>query len=53
MTWIHEMTKGCPRCSNPIEVLPYLCLKSFSPRETAAASHIDSYNFRKTADAIT
>jgi hypothetical protein len=21
MTWIHEKTKSCPRCSNPIEVL--------------------------------
>ena len=21
MTWVHEMTKSCPRCSNPIEVL--------------------------------
>jgi hypothetical protein len=20
MTWIHEMTKSCPRCTNPIEV---------------------------------
>jgi hypothetical protein len=22
MTWIHNETKSCPRCSNPIEVPP-------------------------------
>ncbi len=46
MTWIHEMTKSCPRCSNPIEVRfcpllhKFLVTRAHSSQKNGGCNHM-------------